>query len=278
MHLPHQLLLAVILGLMTSFAVAEEENLDESKAMEKIKLLGGKISRDDKLPGRPVVEVSFKQNKKFSYRYLRLLKPFSELTTLNVSGTQITDAGMLEIGKFTSLTSLYISKAEISDVGVKELRHLNNLTTLNIVGNKITDEGLKSIGELTQLERLHIGRSDVTEVGLKELNNLKNLRELNLANASLNDACVKELSQFTSLTILLLGSNEMTDAGLDELSNLKNLKLLEYIPNKTTSTGEATLKKSLPNLVVASKQLKGKPTFSLTFPIESGMLDDLIRR
>ena len=278
MRLPQQLLFVVILGLTTSTAIADEENLDEFKAIEKIELLGGKIRRDDTLPGRPVVEVNFKENKRFSYRYLRLLTPFSELKTLNVSATQITDAGMLEIGRHTSLTSLYIARTEISDAGTKELRHLKNLTTLNLVGNKITDAGLKSIGELTNLERLHIGRSDVTEVGLKELNNLKQLRELNLANSNLNYTCVKELSQLTSLTILFLGRNEITDEGLIELGNLKNLLLLEYVPNKTTSTGEATLKKSLPNLMVGSKQPIGKPIFSLKLPLESGMLDDLIRR
>ena len=46
-----------VVVLTASLVIADD--LDESKAIEKIELLGGKVTRDDALPGNPVVEVSF---------------------------------------------------------------------------------------------------------------------------------------------------------------------------------------------------------------------------
>ena len=39
---------------------------DNSKAIEKIQMMGGKDMRSNKLTDRPVIEVNLKQNKKFN--------------------------------------------------------------------------------------------------------------------------------------------------------------------------------------------------------------------
>ena len=53
----HFSLLAVSVVLTANFEFADD-NSDESKAIEKIELLGGKVTRDEKLPGRPAIRVS----------------------------------------------------------------------------------------------------------------------------------------------------------------------------------------------------------------------------
>ncbi len=239
---------------MMSLAVAEEI-IDEEKAIEKIALLGGKISRAD-TPNRTVIGVNFKGNKKFNYKYLNLLKPFRDLTWLDVSGTTITNAGMPEIGKLTSLTALYLSKSQISDAGLSELRSLKNLTTLHIVGNGISNEGMRSIGELDELRILHLGRTTITEEGLHELKKLTHLSDLNLIHSNLNDDAANVLSELTSLTTLHLGRNEISDVGLASFNKLNNLTILTYQRNKTTLAGEEALKQALPNLMMSSVAVK----------------------
>jgi len=53
-----QYLLLVAAVLMATLVIGEEAS-DESQAISKIELLGGKVTRDDKLPGRPVTGIDF---------------------------------------------------------------------------------------------------------------------------------------------------------------------------------------------------------------------------
>ena len=106
MRLRSLLLLAVILAPNSAMIAAD--NLDESQAIREIERLGGKIKRDDKLPGRPVTQISFGVGSKFEDMDVPLLKPLTKLTTLDLSSTKI-------------------SGTNISGAGLKELRGLKYL-------------------------------------------------------------------------------------------------------------------------------------------------------
>ena len=91
---PLRMLLPLCIAvLMVSVAVAEKK-LDEAKAIEEIKLLGGTVKRNDTLPNRPVIGIDFRGSTKLGDKYLYLLKVFTSLTTLDLSDIQITDAGL----------------------------------------------------------------------------------------------------------------------------------------------------------------------------------------
>ena len=87
------------------------DNSDEFKAISKVELLGGKVRREDNLPGRPVMEVIFQgsQSDKLNDKYLHVLKAFSSLTTLNLGGTRISDVGLNQIGELKSLRMVILS-------------------------------------------------------------------------------------------------------------------------------------------------------------------------
>ncbi len=88
--------------LAASLGVADD-NLDESKAIQKIEMLRGSVKRDETLPGRPVVRVTFfRRSKHFSGRYLHLLKSFKELNTL----TRITGTGLKQLSELKQLAHL----------------------------------------------------------------------------------------------------------------------------------------------------------------------------
>jgi internalin A len=115
--------------LATSLVIADD-TLDETKAVEKIKLLGGKVQRNDRLPGRPAVNVSFEGNTKFNDKYLHLLKSLNSLTNLNLSRTKTTGSGLKELREIKSLTTLSLHGTPISSEGLQELKELNNLKSL----------------------------------------------------------------------------------------------------------------------------------------------------
>src|SRR5258708_5642623 len=75
---------------------------DEASAVKAIENLGGKVTRDDKLRGKPVIGV-------------------------NLSFTKATDAGLKELKELKQLTSLDLSFSQVTVAGLKELKDLKQL-------------------------------------------------------------------------------------------------------------------------------------------------------
>src|SRR5262245_32041096 len=89
----------VLLGLL---ALVVTGRADEAAAVKAIEKLGGKVTRDDKLPGKPVVAV-------------------------DLGGTTVTDAGLKELKELKTLQSLEIGSTQVTDTGLKELKELKTL-------------------------------------------------------------------------------------------------------------------------------------------------------
>src|SRR5438876_851517 len=70
---------------------------DEASAVKAVEKLGGKVTRDDKLPGKPVIAV-------------------------NLTGTKVTDTGLTELKHLKQLTYLYLGITKVTDDGVADLQ------------------------------------------------------------------------------------------------------------------------------------------------------------
>jgi hypothetical protein len=117
----------------------------EDKAIADIMKLGGKIERDDKKPGSPVIAVDL-SGKKVKDADLKCLKTFGELKSLKLDDTRITDDGL------------------------KHVKDLKNLRRLTVSFTATSDEGLKQIAGLSHLEFLHVGYcAKVTAKGKADL-------------------------------------------------------------------------------------------------------------
>src|SRR5205807_4570023 len=132
----------------------EQARADEASAVKEVEKLGGKVTRDDKLPGKPVIAV-------------------------NLPATKVTDAGLTELKDLKHLTSLNLNDTEgggkVTDAGLKELKDLKLLTSLSLINNpEVTDAGLKVLKDLKLLTSLNLaGCTVVTDAGLKEMKDLK---------------------------------------------------------------------------------------------------------
>ena len=73
-------------------------------------------------PDGPVTAVSFKGNRGFTDKHLKVLKPLTKLANLNLDSTQITDVGLEELRQFKDLAVLNLSSdvlggPQITDAG-----------------------------------------------------------------------------------------------------------------------------------------------------------------
>ena len=111
-------------------------------------MVGGCASTPKVVPNKliadPIVEKAIR---------FELEKPTGELTKtdlekvteLDLSRTEITDAGLKELAKLQKLTYLHLYRTKITDEGLKEVAKLQNLTSLNLRYNQITKAGVAEL-------------------------------------------------------------------------------------------------------------------------------------
>jgi internalin A len=113
----------------------------EDRAEALVRRLGGVATRDDRLPGAPVVGVHLRETA-CTDADLKQLTALTHLVSLNLSKTQVTDAGMQEVHHFKELRTLAVRETRVTDAGLRELTTLPNLTSLYIGGAAVTRPGI----------------------------------------------------------------------------------------------------------------------------------------
>src|SRR4051812_40523 len=103
--------------MLTLVILCGAARADEAAAVKLVEKLGGRITRDDKQPGRPVIEASL-VNSKVTDVDLKELKGLKQLTTLILWNTQVTDAGLKELKELKQLNSLDLNITKVTDAGL----------------------------------------------------------------------------------------------------------------------------------------------------------------
>ena len=130
---------ALALGSPGCSASVEEE---DDRAIKAIEALGGKVVRDENVPGRPVTSVEF---------------------------AKVTDAGLKQVARLKRVTSITLAGTEVSDAGLKELAGLRRLRSLDLTGTPVTDAGLTELKAVKNLHRLIVTDTKTTDAGVAEL-------------------------------------------------------------------------------------------------------------
>lgn len=213
--------------LITRIVSADEKPVPQV-GLDRIQRLGGTLTRDDELPGKPVTGIYFRGSRPYSSKHLPGLK------------------------SLVDLRALLFDDAQISDTGLKDVKNIRSLTFLDLGGTSVTDVGLKEVGEAYNLKSLFLYRCPrITDAGLRELRDLEELRVLDLHDTRITDIGMPELAMFENLLKLDLRRTAITDAGLGELKELESLKYLDLGGcRRITDAGVAELQEFLPRLEI----------------------------
>jgi len=95
----------------------------------------------------------------------------------------------------TNLRGLDLTDSEVTDAGLEHLKGLSGLSSLYLSGTQITDAGLEHLAELSSLEMLFLVDTQITDAGLEHLRGLTNLRELPLYGTQVTDEGVNKLQE-----------------------------------------------------------------------------------
>src|ERR1700686_4608064 len=90
--------------------LASGVHADEERAVAALQKAGATITRDDKLPGRPVVGVKF----------------VGWLASILFNRPRVTDASLKDLKGLPQLRELNLAETQVTDVGLKELKDLKS--------------------------------------------------------------------------------------------------------------------------------------------------------
>jgi hypothetical protein len=208
-----------------------------------------RTSADDtwmaELKGRPIVSLSI-VSRPVTNGGLANLAGNTQLKTLLMDGTGITDEGMKYLEGMTSLEDISLSE-HITDQGLAHIAGLKNLQRISL-SDRITDDGLHHLLGLPKLESIGPLGAGVTGKGLDTLAPLKTLTGIRLFNAPITDDDLDKLLAFPELSYLHLAGTKITDAGLAKVAKIPKLKVL-FLPNTAvTQQGVEAFKQARPDL------------------------------
>ena len=223
----------------------------EGQAAGAVRRLGGKVTRYEQAPGRPVISVSLAgtgvidgdlrglapcahlqildlSRTSVTDAGLEHLTGLADLTSLTLTGTRVTDAGMRHVAELRRLQSLDLQFTAVGDAGVKHLAGLTRLRTLKLYGPRLTDAGMAELGRLKDLSVLSLDDSDITDEGMKHLAGLTGLTSLRLSSVRrVGDEGMKSVARLTQLQALDIFGTAVTDRGMKELAGLEHLTSLD---------------------------------------------------
>jgi YHS domain-containing protein/uncharacterized membrane protein len=89
------------------------------------------------------------------------------LRWLDLAGTGVTDAGLVQIAAMRHLTRLCLQRTAITDAGLAHLARLAELESLNLYGTAVTDGALETLKPLPKLTQLYVWQTKVTPEAAK---------------------------------------------------------------------------------------------------------------
>ncbi|MGO8689900.1 MAG: hypothetical protein ACLQLG_09715 [Thermoguttaceae bacterium] len=101
----------------------------------------GVVGRGDFGPDR----VGFDPSKCPTDEDLKNIAKLNNLRRLILSGSRVTDAGMVQLKGLARLTCLDLSQTKVGDAGLDHLKGLTNLRSLTLYSTDVTDGGVKKL-------------------------------------------------------------------------------------------------------------------------------------
>lgn len=193
-------------------------------------------------------------------RQIALLAPLAgRLRELTLRETQVTDAGLRELGRFHRLESLNVANTHVTDAGVVHLRGLPKLRVLNLRITDVTDAAITTLARLPSLQELDVKLTAVSAAGAEtfrqkrpqvrfqsgashgELSAWLSHRFVCYSSLAAGGPNVGALPSPLIATRLHVRGREITDAAITLLTCLTNLEDLDLRDSAVTDAGVATL-------------------------------------
>src|SRR5690606_30577675 len=147
-----------------------------------------------------------------------LLPRFPALTGLNLSGTGVTNSGLVHVGGIKGLQTLQLDRMAIDGQGLETLAGQNQLREISLVNTPISDPAFAHLQNMDRLEVLRVsGIRNLQGHGFDELvtaDRLSNLRELEASSTGFGYYGLRHVDRLTALEVLRVADAQVSDQTL----------------------------------------------------------------
>jgi hypothetical protein len=148
-----------------------------------------------------------------------LAQQLPALTSLNLAGTAVTDAGMVHVAKLGALEILHLGWTDVGDRGVAALAALPAVKTIILHGTGVSDAGMAELARFAIVEAVDVQETRIGDAGVAALVPLASqLRRLYLGYTAITDGCVESLRRLVRLRTLMLRATRVSVAHDGELA------------------------------------------------------------
>ncbi len=167
-----------------------------------------------------IVPKSGQRNSVVDDEWIKKLEAFTDVESLELHSTAVTNAGVETIGSLKSLKRLSLTLLPVTGDCLEHLSGLAELQRLSLASTQCTGEGCRHLVPLKTLENLNFHSCGVTDAGLAEIGLLTSLERLEIVHTKFTDAGAKHLAGLTNLRRLQIGSRDATGAAVEPLKAL----------------------------------------------------------
>lgn len=180
---------------------------------------------------------------------LKGLASAKKLGWISMNMTELTDSGLVDIGKCPELSQLFLGYTRITDSGLKHLAGMPRIQNLNIGQNQqITGSGLADLVKCRSLNVIHMNDNPIPDEALRTLSAMDWLFLLGLDNSKVTDAGVEHLKNLKHLTWLGLNKTAITDEGARHIGAMPALAGVGLEGTRITDAGVQALTR-LPEMI-----------------------------
>ena len=220
-------------GLTLCQTAVTDEGLSN---LEKLDELGFLAVHDTSITGRT--------------RCFRCLRTATRLTTVDLSGTGVSDVGLEDVSQAPNVTSLLLRRVTISATGLTHVATMTQLRLLRLEDATLPHRGASRLASLRNLVHLDVAGTNVTNDDLAEFKSLKALLRLELDRTAVTDQGVRHLGRLPGLSSLDLESTGITDEALRYVQDMEALEELFLRNTNVTSHAVATLRRARPEMKI----------------------------
>ena len=206
---------------------------EEAAAIDQLRKLGGELDLDDAGHARIVELVKSRATDSD----LDLLSRLPRLESLDITGGNVTDAGLKHLRRLKGLQRLYLNDLPITNSALAAIADLTQLDVLSLRNTKIDDEAMAHLKKLSALSVLNLAKTGISNKALRQIQGLTNLDTLVLADTKATGECFVHLKPLRKLRVLNVDRCQDLDGYLMDLSGLSELRML-YVYDCTVSEDE----------------------------------------
>src|SRR5262245_41787444 len=150
------------------------------------------------------------------------------IVAVNLRGSWINDAEMLQLAELPELEKLDLSHTRISDEGMLHLKAAPKIRDLSLFYSEwITDQGMTAIAGWKHLKRLNVRGTRISDVTLQLVSRITGLDALDIAQTAVTDNGLDYLITLVNLKELSMGGGRRSNGGLSVLKMLPTLTYLD---------------------------------------------------